>query len=42
MRNILVHMYETIDYAIVHQSIGPALRDFARFVAAAERWAGAE
>lgn len=42
MRNILVHMYETIDYAIVHQSIGPALRDFARFVAAAEQWAGAE
>lgn len=38
MRNILVHMYERIDYAILHQSIGPALRDFARFIAAAEQW----
>jgi uncharacterized protein YutE (UPF0331/DUF86 family) len=38
MRNILVHMYEDIDYAIVHQSIGPLLSDFARFIAAAEQW----
>lgn len=38
MRNILVHMYETIDYAIVHASIAPALRDFAAFVALAEEW----
>ncbi len=38
MRNILVHMYETIDYVILHQSIGPALRDFAQFVAVAEQW----
>lgn len=38
MRNILVHMYEEIDYAIVHQSIQPMLRDFARFIAEAESW----
>ncbi len=38
MRNILVHMYEEIDYAIVHQSIGDLLRDFASFIAEAERW----
>jgi uncharacterized protein YutE (UPF0331/DUF86 family) len=41
MRNIIVHMYETIDYAIIHQSIGPLLSDFGRFVALAEGWAGA-
>ena len=35
-------MYEEIDYAIVHQSIGPALRDFVQFVALAEGWAGDE
>ncbi len=33
MRNILVHMYEEIDYAILHQSIPAALEDFAQFVA---------
>ncbi len=38
MRNILVHLYETIDYAILHASIAPALRDFALFVALAEAW----
>jgi uncharacterized protein YutE (UPF0331/DUF86 family) len=38
MRNILVHMYEEIDYAIVHQSIGPLLGDFAHFIAEAEGW----
>ena len=38
MRNILVHMYEDIDYAILHQSIQPTLRDFGRFVVAAEQW----
>jgi uncharacterized protein YutE (UPF0331/DUF86 family) len=38
MRNILVHMYEEIDYAIVHQSIGAMLQDFARFIAEAEGW----
>ncbi len=38
VRNILVHLYETIDYAVVHQSIGPFLRDFSRFIAEAEQW----
>lgn len=33
MRNIIVHMYERIDYAILHDSIETALQDFARFVA---------
>ncbi|MCB0036829.1 MAG: DUF86 domain-containing protein [Anaerolineales bacterium] len=33
MRNILVHLYEQIDYEILHQSIRPALRDFAQFAA---------
>ncbi|MAU01570.1 MAG: hypothetical protein CL608_30905 [Anaerolineaceae bacterium] len=33
MRNILVHMYEEIDYEILHQSIPTALEDFAQFVA---------
>lgn len=28
MRNILVHMYEDIDYAILHASIEPALDEF--------------
>lgn len=30
LRNILVHMYEEIDYEIVAESIGPALEDFGR------------
>jgi uncharacterized protein YutE (UPF0331/DUF86 family) len=33
MRNVIVHLYEEIDYAILRASIGPALRDFGRFVA---------
>lgn len=33
MRNVLVHMYEDIDYEILHQSIPTALEDFAQFVA---------
>ncbi|GJM42982.1 MAG: hypothetical protein DHS20C20_32640 [Ardenticatenaceae bacterium] len=33
MRNVLVHMYEEIDYEILHQSIPRALEDFAQFVA---------
>ncbi len=33
MGNILVHLYEQIDYEILHQSIQPALQDFAEFVA---------
>lgn len=33
MRNVIVHMYETIDYAILRDSINPALHDFEQFVA---------
>jgi uncharacterized protein YutE (UPF0331/DUF86 family) len=33
MRNVLVHLYEEIDYEILHQSIPKALEDFAQFVA---------
>ncbi len=33
MRNVLVHLYEEIDYEILHQSIPSALEDFAQFVA---------
>jgi uncharacterized protein YutE (UPF0331/DUF86 family) len=36
MRNVIVHMYEEIDYAILRDSIGPALQDFSRFVALLE------
>ncbi len=38
MRSILVHLYDKIDYAVVHQSIGPFLNDFSRFIAEAEQW----
>ena len=33
MRNVIVHLYEEIDYTILHESIGLALRDFNQFVA---------
>jgi uncharacterized protein YutE (UPF0331/DUF86 family) len=33
MRNVIVHLYQDIDYAILHASIGPALRDFGQFIA---------
>jgi uncharacterized protein YutE (UPF0331/DUF86 family) len=33
MRNVIVHMYQDIDYTILRDSIGSALRDFGRFVA---------
>jgi uncharacterized protein YutE (UPF0331/DUF86 family) len=33
MRNLIVHLYERIDYTILHDSIGPALGDFRQFVA---------
>ena len=36
MRNVLVHLYDEIDTAILHGSIGPALRDFAALIAALE------
>lgn len=32
LRNVLVHLYETIDYEIVTSSIDEALRDFGRFL----------
>ena len=32
MRNIIVHLYEDIDYTILHASIQPALRDFTEFL----------
>lgn len=32
LRNVLVHLYEDIDYEIVAASIGRALRDFSRFL----------
>lgn len=38
MRNVLVHLYETIDYDILYASIAPALHDFALFIALAEKW----
>jgi uncharacterized protein YutE (UPF0331/DUF86 family) len=33
MRNVIVHLYQEIDYTILHTSIGSALRDFKQFVA---------
>jgi uncharacterized protein YutE (UPF0331/DUF86 family) len=38
MRNIIVHMYEELDYAIIHQSIPSLLQDTAQFISAAEGW----
>lgn len=38
MRNILVHLYEDIDYSILHQSIPTYLNDFAQFVSHFESW----
>ena len=32
LRNILVHLYEEIDYEIVAASIGPAIDDFGRLL----------
>ena len=36
MRNIIAHMYESINYSILHASIPQALDDFAALVAAGE------
>jgi uncharacterized protein YutE (UPF0331/DUF86 family) len=36
MRNVLVHLYEYVDFDILHQSVEPALRDFAQLIAALE------
>jgi uncharacterized protein YutE (UPF0331/DUF86 family) len=33
MRNVIVHLYEQVDYTILRDSIGPALRDFSQVVA---------
>jgi uncharacterized protein YutE (UPF0331/DUF86 family) len=33
MRNIIVHLYERIDYTILRDTITPALNDFTQFVA---------
>ncbi len=32
MRNILVHLYEDVDYAILRDSIKPAWKDFTQFI----------
>jgi uncharacterized protein YutE (UPF0331/DUF86 family) len=32
MRNVLVHMYDEINYEILRDSIAPSLNDFAMFV----------
>jgi uncharacterized protein YutE (UPF0331/DUF86 family) len=37
MRNVLVHLYEEIDYTILHATIPQALADFAQFVAVCEK-----
>lgn len=34
MRSVLVHLYDEIDYQILHASVGKARRDFAALVAA--------
>jgi uncharacterized protein YutE (UPF0331/DUF86 family) len=36
MRNVIVHLYQEIDYRILHASIALALRDFGQFVAVLE------
>lgn len=33
MRNVIVHLYEQIDYTILRDSIAPAIEDFKQFVA---------
>jgi len=40
MRNILVHLYDEIDYEILHRSIALARRDFAALIAALAQYAG--
>lgn len=37
MRNLIVHLYECIDYSILRDNIGPALRDFRQFVTLFEK-----
>jgi len=38
MRNLIVHLYEQIDYAILQRSIEPHLDDFGQFVAHIETY----
>jgi uncharacterized protein YutE (UPF0331/DUF86 family) len=33
MRNVIVHLYQAIDYTVLRDSISPALRDFGQFIA---------
>jgi uncharacterized protein YutE (UPF0331/DUF86 family) len=40
MRNVLVHLYEEIDYGIVQESVGQALRDFPALIRHLEPLAG--
>ena len=40
LRNILVHLYENIDYEIVANSVGSALRDFREFLQILEKRLG--
>jgi uncharacterized protein YutE (UPF0331/DUF86 family) len=36
MRNLIVHLYERVDYTILRDSIAPALRDFSQVLAVFE------
>jgi uncharacterized protein YutE (UPF0331/DUF86 family) len=40
-RNVLVHEYTIVDYALVHEKLGD-LDDLARFAAALEAWLTSE
>ena len=40
MRNVLVHLYEEIDYGILHESVADALRDFPELIRDLEPLAG--
>ncbi len=42
MRNVIVHMYQEIDFTVLYDSIGPALRDFGQFAAALEARLGTD
>jgi uncharacterized protein YutE (UPF0331/DUF86 family) len=42
MRNVIVHLYEQINYAILRDSISPALEDFRQLVALFETELGDE
>lgn len=39
MRNLLVHLYEEFDYAILHASVGRAIDDFSQLVTALSTYA---